>query len=507
MTNSTTSVYTQDLLKKLLEATIHLTVAQDERDKVAESLSIYNEKFAAIIQGNQSLILDHSDPSQLRFLSTGDFKDHYQNNIAYVMGEKGSGNNTNYETKALELPKLWLKWKERKSFEGGVIFDPSTVDDPPSSYNLWKGLPLVECEDGDYSIWNDHALNNICSGNEEQHNWNLDWMAHAVQKPWEIPRVALVLRGNKGVGKGVFIQPLLDIFGQYGGIYSQPEQVLGKHNSHLSNKIIIYLDELTWGGYKKDEGILKSLITESTKQIEPKFRDVFTVQSYNRVIIASNAEWAVPASSDERRFNFINVPEHEFMYNIEPKYFKALKKQMKDEGGTAKLLYDLNRRDISKFDPMILPSGNLNRGSDIIERSFSVEQKWIHDWLINYGPDKLHLLPDSIGFEDPIKQWDLPTSTREVYTAVVFAAFKKYCKDQQKPYGEVQTSFTNKFKKMLPIIETKQGKNNNTILVLPNAKECRKYYAEKILKNPLHDWGDSVSIQSDKSAFINEVCG
>lgn len=46
-----------------------------------------------------------------------------------------------------------------------------------------------------------HLLHVICNGNNECHDYNLKWMAHRVQKPGEIPRVALVLRTLEGTGK------------------------------------------------------------------------------------------------------------------------------------------------------------------------------------------------------------------------------------------------------------------------------------------------------------------
>lgn len=500
MTNST-----QERNKLFLEAISKIDVSNEDTNRIAEALAIFNQKFAVIAEGNKAWVMNYADATQLRFLSPHDFKEIYQNVIEYVVEIVEKNNQPKETIKAFTIPKIWLQWPERKFFEHGLIFDPTNKADTHQQYNLWKGLVMEESPTGSYEIWEDHALNNICSGNQEMYDYQYNFWAHAVQKPWELPKMAQVLRGPKGVGKNVFIQPLMDIFKNYSGTYTQVDHVLGKHNDHQANKLIICLDELIWGGYKQMEGVLKGLITGPSKMIEPKFRSVFEVNNFNRVYICSNEEWAVPATSDERRFNFINVPEHEFMVKHVPDYFPQLIKQM-NNGGTAKLLYDLRRHDISKFNPMIIPEGNQNRGADIIERSFGIEQLWIHDWLTEYGPDNLRTLEQHVEFTDINKNLPYPSDKiNEIYSALIFAAFKKSCKDQNKPYTRMSKDFTNILKKMIPVA-TRRGTANKLVLIIPNAETCRKFYAEKILQNPLYDWGDCDIIENNKMTLLNEIC-
>src|SRR6516165_6218643 len=62
-----------------------------------------------------------------------------------------------------------------------------------------------------------------------------------------------------------------------------------------------------WAGDKQGEAILKSLITERPLMVEKKGVD--TVQGVNRVKlgIASNMDWVVPASHDERRYAVTDI--------------------------------------------------------------------------------------------------------------------------------------------------------------------------------------------------------
>jgi hypothetical protein len=67
--------------------------------------------------------------------------------------------------------------------------------------------------------------------------------------------------------------------------------------------------------------------------------------------MASNQDWVVPASADERRYFVLDVSE---IYRGNRAYFKKLYAQM-DAGGLAAMVYDLLHRDISEFDHRTIP--------------------------------------------------------------------------------------------------------------------------------------------------------
>ena len=69
------------------------------------------------------------------------------------------------------------------------------------------------------------------------------------------------------------------------------------------------------------------------------------------VVISTNHLWSAPASLDERRFVCLNVGNAQQQNSP---YFKAIIRQL-GEGGDARLLWDMLNKDISKFDPLIIP--------------------------------------------------------------------------------------------------------------------------------------------------------
>src|SRR5262249_45446412 len=149
--------------------------------------------------------------------------------------------------------------------------------------------------------------NVLANGDKKAADYILRWLAWSVQHPDELAEAALVLRGWKGSGKGVFGHAIRIIFGEHGLHISNQAHLTGKFNGHLRSCLFLCGDEAFWAGDKQEEGVLKSLITEKTLLIEQKGIDA--VQWLNRlhILMSANAEWVVPASHDERRYAVFDV--------------------------------------------------------------------------------------------------------------------------------------------------------------------------------------------------------
>jgi hypothetical protein len=274
----------------------------------------------------------------LSFLKVTSFYSFFANaRVKVPAGEKG-------DVEYRELAKVWMGWNERRSYKG-VVFDPSGRE-TPGIYNLFRGFP-IKPEKGDWSLFRQHILDGICLGNKEHFEYVLAWMARAVQDPGgDKPGVALVLKGGKGIGKGVFANYFGSIFGEAFLPISDQEGFTGKFNMHLSKSLVVFLDEAVWGGDKRAEGRLKQLITEPTVMFEPKGIDSMSLSNYINVIIASNEDWVVPATGDERRFCVLTPSEE---YKQDTVYFGKIKKEQVN-GGAAAMMYDLLHHDYSHIN-------------------------------------------------------------------------------------------------------------------------------------------------------------
>ena len=117
-------------------------------------------------------------------------------------------------------------------------------------------------------------------------------------------------------------------------------------NSHFKDKLIVSADEAFWAGDKKAEGVLKSLITEDTIQIEMKGKDVITFRNHIRLIVSSNNNWVIPAGNEERRFFVLDVSEALMQDRT---YFASIIAEM-NSGGREALLQYLLDYDLSATD-------------------------------------------------------------------------------------------------------------------------------------------------------------
>jgi hypothetical protein len=172
-----------------------------------------------------------------------------------------------------------------------------------------------------------------------------------VQIPDQPGEVALVLRGKKGTGKGTLGNWLGRLMGQHGVHVSHAKHLVGNFNAHLRDAVFVFADEAFFAGDKQHEGVLKALVTEPFITIEAKYQNAVTIANMTHILMASNSDWVVPATSDERRFFVLDVSDCRIR---DIPYFDAITAQMKC-GGLAAMLHDLLNRDISNFNVREVP--------------------------------------------------------------------------------------------------------------------------------------------------------
>jgi hypothetical protein len=71
----------------------------------------------------------------------------------------------------------------------------------------------------------------------------IKWTAWAFQHPGEVPEVALVFKGGKGAGKGIFGRALCEIFGQHVIQISSTIHHGRRFNAHLADCAMLFADD------------------------------------------------------------------------------------------------------------------------------------------------------------------------------------------------------------------------------------------------------------------------
>lgn len=252
------------------------------------------------------------------------------------------------EGKRVPLGDWWLRHPQRRQYDG-VVFDPTPGARHPELYNLWRGW-AVEPRKGDWSKMQRLIRDVLCRGDQASYDYVVRWMAHMVQHPSRPAEVALVFKGRKGTGKGTLCRSLAELAGRHGYHVTSPDHFTGRFNEHLADTILLFVDEGFWAGDKKAEGQLKGLITEKTLTFEGKGKPIVQGPNQLHVVMASNEDWVVPATADERRFAVFEADDE--AAQAFP-HFAALI----EDGGTERrrilsaMLHDLLAMDLGDWHP------------------------------------------------------------------------------------------------------------------------------------------------------------
>ena len=116
------------------------------------------------------------------------------------------------------------------------------------------------------------------------------------------------MRGRKGTGKGLAAKIMKRIFGRHIPRL-KPGSLPARFNGHLMKNLFLFVDEGFWSGDKRNEGRLKALITEDQLAFEGKYQPTVMMPNRLKIMMASNEEWVVPATADERRFFVLDVSD------------------------------------------------------------------------------------------------------------------------------------------------------------------------------------------------------
>jgi phage/plasmid-associated DNA primase len=195
-------------------------------------------------------------------------------------------------------------------------------------------------------------LDVICCGNTAHFDYLVGWCAYCVQHPEKPAEVAVIMRGGQGTGKGMTAQVMRRIFRHHALHITHTRHLTGNFNAHLVDALFLFLDEAFWGGDKQGEGVLKTLITEHSVQIEPKGIDSFPMANRLKIMMASNNEWVVPVSADARRYAIFDVSD---AWQGDHPYFDRLGKAL-DDGETAAFLHYLLMVNSDGFNIRAVPN-------------------------------------------------------------------------------------------------------------------------------------------------------
>lgn len=427
------------------------------RDPIIERM---NRKHAVVAHHGRTLITTLQDDDSIAFGTMADLNTLYANvrrTFTVGKGDKAA-------EKSEPVSAYWLRHEDRATYER-LAFEPGVTR--KGTLNLWRGWNVEPDAEASCALFLEHVRKVVCRGNPDHAAYVFGWLAHLIQRPAEKPGVALVLRGSKGAGKDTLAEYMAAIIGRrHVPTVSHENHITGNFNKRLEAALLLHVQEGSWAGDRKAEGVLKYLVTSDFVEIERKGIDSFQLPSFLRLFISSNADWTVPASADERRWAVFNVSDTRCG---DSEYFGRLRAEMK-EGGPAALLAWLQAYDLSGFNVRKAPdtAGLLDQKL----ASLRNVEAWWHEMLAAGE------LPGFLGNADEWQQGGL-----RILCESLRQAYSDWMK-QRRYDGETLTDqhFGRRLQAMCP--EVTRARPNipgrPRQYVIPPLETCRQGFAEWI---------------------------
>lgn len=299
--------------------------------EIEEKVLQFNKENALIRMGKTVIIATFHKKHGVEFLGMQGFYDINLPKKVYVPTKNGIGER--------QLADLWMAHEQRREYRNIGVFPQNDQDG--DTLNMWTGWGFQPNAEKSCDLYLTHIRDIICGGDMPLTDWVLDWMADAVQDTRDIKGTCIVLRGVEGCGKGAFADTFGKLFGKHYTHLIDSERLTARFNSFLDSNIIVYADEVLWPGDRKAANVLKGLVTEKRITIEQKGVDSITIDNMNRVLIASNESWIVPAGPQSRRWLVLNVSPSVAKNKA---YFSKLFDEIEGGGMEALMHFLLNRK-------------------------------------------------------------------------------------------------------------------------------------------------------------------
>ena len=181
----------------------------------------------------------------------------------------------------------------------------------------------------------------------------LDWVAHIVQQPGVLPHTHyLFVARQTGIGRNWVAYALARVFAGYVALgFDLAESLRSGFNGALSQRLLAVVDELREGGPGGANSPLaeklKSMLTEQTRRVNPKYGRQHVEFNCCRFLMFSNHDAALPLAENDRRIVVIENPS----VCRSADYYTALYRMLDAPDLGAAIGEALRQRDISRFNP------------------------------------------------------------------------------------------------------------------------------------------------------------
>lgn len=223
-------------------------------------------------------------------------------------------------------------------------------------YNTWHSAPVSlppKATDADIKPWLDHLA--LLVPDKDARNVVVDFLAHIVQRRGVKIRYGLLMVGGQGIGKDTLLTPLTNFF-QHNCQEVKPEQLMGKWTGYHENELLIVQEMKRDRRFNNAYNNIKILLAGTARDmlpVEKKFQNEYFVPNVINTVFFSNHEDCIELEPDDRRL-YVVVSNAEKPSSA---YFDRLIDDFyKDKSGWLYVIRWLMDRDLSRFNPNVIPA-------------------------------------------------------------------------------------------------------------------------------------------------------
>ena len=282
----------------------------------------------------------------------------------------------------------WMKDINRRQYDM-FMFNPyirKELDDTPTHiYNTFNPYYVEEIEKYDDPVWfMDFLYDNLADSDKSSYDYLLNYCADFFQNPNKNIEVALVLRGESGIGKDTFIEILEVMMGRnndYVHRTANINDILPENgfNSCLKNKMLVQFNEVQGRNSLEAKERIKDHVTRKQNNINEKYVNGYKQKNLAQVVFCSNNNSPVQFSFDERRFVMFKCGNK---HKGKHKYWEELYKNLEDPKKLNELYTYLLNRDISEWHP-VKDRPNTQAYVNALNNSVPTHIRWLQDMFIN----------------------------------------------------------------------------------------------------------------------------
>ena len=228
------------------------------------------------------------------------------------------------KNKKVDFVDMWLDDKDNRTLNK-IVFNPNMATVNNKEYNLYKGSIYSKGP----SISEDECvfleLLKYISNDTQTYEFFIEWISHIVKTPWKKTNTAIVLYSEVGgIGKNCITDGLCELFKNYSAHIESIDDLTKNFNSHFTNKLFIYGDEIN-ANAKKIADKLKQVITRPTQNLEKKGFNAIEINDYSNYIFTTNNENCFKIEKEDRRYLMVRCPDVPLSKDFYTKFYNFIK--------------------------------------------------------------------------------------------------------------------------------------------------------------------------------------